>query len=164
MNLDTGKPVQVRIRADKSGPQPAPGTPWPAKGVEFPDGAPKVWAVSVNWVRNYLSASWLTAEGLRSVTRPSRPEPIADDSGSAAIAPEHYAAHPDLPPPHELLHADALVLQAADGGSLRYEVIRQPDKYVAGDTKGTKRVTPEVYAAGDTEVEHYFTVRLVEKG
>lgn len=167
MNLDGDQPVHVDIEilADVvvvDGQERKVDA-----GIRF-HPVPQLWTLPVRWVRKNLGRpKIMTVEGLRQVTRPSRPEPDFDEKGSAVVAGHHYGDDADNPGgiqgPHELLHADAFVFHTPDG-DLRYEVVRQPDKYVAGDAKGTKRVTAEVYAAGDTEVEHFFTLRLIKKG
>lgn len=151
----------VRIRADKSGPEPAEGQPWPLLGVELPDPLPKGMLLPVSFVQRHSAAPWLDVVGADWVERPSRPGPAKKD-GSAAVAPEHRNPQ-DGPPPHTFMHADRFVFHTLNHGDVTYVVTQQPDKYLdkgKGKEKPDAKVTVEDYEAGHTRVDHFYTCVL----
>jgi hypothetical protein len=132
------KNLRVRKLADKTG-EPLPDGTWPFAGLEV-EHAPKTCRVSTTWVRKGQNEGWLEVENERPVLRPSGP---ADDPWRGS--------------PHVFNHVDAVVLKTIDG-DVRYRVTRQPDKYaVSGDEDS---VTPDVYAAGDTQVDWFYELKL----
>lgn len=130
--------------------------PWPLAGVEFvyEDGPPAFTRVSTSYVQDAIREGWLEAEGMEPVVRPSGP---ADNK---------WAGNP-----HVFMHIDALVFKTING-DVRYNVVRQPDKYVEGnsyDERGltTRRVntddhevTDEIYAEGKTRVDWFYDLEL----
>lgn len=130
-----GKLLVVRKRADKTGPEPAPGQSWPLLGIELED-PPDTCRVPTAWVNKAVAEGWVTLEAPTVVMRPAGPggDPTANV--------------------HQFIHADTLVVHTLDG-DVRYRVVRQPDKYVAGGADD-EPVTAEVYAAGDTQVDHWY--------
>lgn len=149
------KPLQIRIRADKTGPEPANGVPWPMAGAEIVGDPPTEFDFATGWVRKEVARGWVSLENPTGVERPSLPEP-AEVDGSAAVAAEHLLA--DLPP-HRFVHADVIVLDTVSHGVLRYRVTGQPDKYVDSDDP-TEPVTLEQYAAGNTRVDAFYRCTL----
>ena len=77
-----------------------------------------------------------------------------------------------IQPPHSFLHADELVFHTPEG-DVTYRVTKQPDKYAADlvqhpkhgpvyeVSNPEKKVTPELYAAGLTDVHWFFELELV---
>ena len=57
---------------------------------------------------------------------------------------------------HTFGHYDRLVLKTLDGDFV-YDVIRQPDKYVTGDDEA--KVTPDLYANGETQVDWFYDLK-----
>ena len=102
-------------------------------------GPPDKATMSMGLAQQGEAEGWLTLENLRPVHRP----------GGPAAQPWRIT--------HTFLHADALVLHTVDG-DVRYRVVRQPDKYVAGDDLGS--VTPDIYEAGDTVVSWAYGLEL----
>lgn len=152
--------LELRIRADKTGPEPAPGVAWPMRGVEIVGDPPTEFEFPARWAKEQAARGWVTLEGLTRVERPSKPNPI-DRRGSAGVAPAHRLAKGTLddPKPHEFLHADYLVLDTLSHGVLRYKVVAQPDKYVNSDNPAEK-VTLKHYAAGNTRVDNFYRAVL----
>lgn len=131
--------------------------PWPLAGVEIVGETPTNTLVSTSQVRQWVADGVAELEGERVVHRPS--------------GPPH-----DLwgPPAHTFVHADVLVLKC-DGGDVRYRVVHQPDKYAEVDPPDAEdaadrlerhrataeaKVTPELYAAGATRVDHFYRLDL----
>lgn len=161
-----------------------PDDGWPAAGLsylsvhptvtgQFVEGWPDGIAVSTKLIDAYAARGLVTVEGAREVVRPSRPDPGVDENGSARITEAHMVtnrqqeADRSAPPPHVLPQADRITFKAySPGGTYDevYDVVRNPDKYVAGDTTGEQQVTPEIYADGETEVEWFYTLRRVSTG
>lgn len=84
---------------------------------------------------------WLVGEGHRVVTRPAGPWN------------DPWLLSPSAPGPHTFHHFDALVI--GRNPPVRYRVVRNPDKYVRGGAD-TETVTPDDYAAGNTEVTWFY--------
>jgi len=151
--------ASIRVRADKSDPgsrdADLPGCPpgtWPVAALEFVDtfqkpvDPPAALRLSTGWVQQALAAGWATAEGHRVETRP------------AGKASDPWAPTPTAPSPHVFHHYDAIVLKGMDG-DLRYRVTHQPDKYAEQGDDDTP-VTDEVYASGETRVDHFYDLAL----
>ncbi len=151
----------VHIRADKTGPTPEPGQPWPCAGVEIvADELPEQITLPASFVKRYMSAPWFEAVGFGWLERPSRPDPEETD-GTLVVAAEHRS--PDGPPPHTFMHAERFIFDTLNHGRVEYRVIAQPDKYLdrgKGKDKPTARVTRKDYAAGNTRVDHFYTCVL----
>jgi hypothetical protein len=142
----------IRILADKTGPQPPLGQPWPCNGVEI-DGEPPVDLIlPTSFIHRHLGASWLKVTNPRQVERPSQPNPKVV-KGSAAVAPDHWIAEV---PPHTFRHFDTIEFHTRNHGIVKYRVVQQPDKYVDSDDPN-EPVTLEQYDAGNTRVDHYYT-------
>lgn len=176
-----GTMLEVRILADKTGPEPpkdAQGNllaPWPFKGAKILGDPPAEHDFPVAWVKREVARGWVTLEDARPVERPARPAPDYDEDGSAKIAPAHHLliAEPFMPTKHEFVHASYLVLDTVSHGVLRYRVTQQPDKYADNseyDARGraTKendydnetRVTQEIYENGETRVDAFYRCTL----
>ena len=157
-----------------------PDTGWPVLGLEYlslaedrgsslyVSGWPELMQISIGQVEKYAARGLAVIDGARSVVRPSRPDPDTDESGSAKVADAHHIPDPGnprgMPAPHVFSQADRITFHAYDPATKRkhdevYDVIRNPDKYVAGDTSGTEQVTPDVYATGNTEVDWFYTLQ-----
>lgn len=181
MSIDNGKPNAFRVHADKPEGEilsggaiqdaagvihQRPATGWPAKGISYVGGWPEGIQLGTDVASNFAARGLVTIEGADVVVRPSRPNPDVDANGSAKVADRHLVADRDnalgMPMPHAFPQAERITFHDP-GGDVTYDVTRQPDKYVAGDTEGTERVTAEVYAAGDTEVEWFYTLTRTEK-
>jgi hypothetical protein len=129
--------------------------PWPFLGIKV-DNKPKNTRVGVSWVVKGISQGWLTLDGIQLVHRPGGP---ADNQWQST---------------HTFTHAKTLTLHAIDG-DIVYNIVHQPDKYAVVDrrtineAKGffeevidpERKVTPEIYAAGDTRVDHFYDLELV---
>ncbi len=157
---------QLRIRADKTGPEPAPGQPWPMLGVEIVGGPPAKVNLPTSFLRRHRNASWLRVEGSKVVERPSRPDPGVE-GGSTVVTDEHRLPADDLQPPHVFEHLDRIIFDTLDG-EVVYKVDRQPDKYATNAegvvTNDNAKVTPELYAEGRTQVDHFYGLSLVSTG
>lgn len=125
---------------------------WPLLGVEPLDvlgKTPKRTRISGKLVQRGIAEGWLEAEGEQLAHRPGGP---ADNRWRVT---------------HTFVHYDRLVFKTPDG-DLAYRVVRQPDKFVARvDDDGAKlvrsadaEVTEEIYAAGETAVEHVYELEL----
>lgn len=154
--MTTKRALRFRVRADKTGPAPAPGEPWPCVGVEidgdFADGQIDLPAT---WVERWIGADWLEVSTIGVVERPSRPDPAVDDNGSTAVPDEHRLPVDGMPAPHVFRHAEKIVIHTLNCGDVVLKVVHQPDKYVDSDDP-TEQVTPEVYAEGRTRVEAFY--------
>lgn len=151
------KTFDIRIRADKSGPEPEAGQPWPCAGVEITSDLHTEVNLPTSFIARHLNAPWLEVVGVGWVSRPSRPEPLEVD-GVLTVAPSNH--HLDGGPlPHSFMHAEAFVFDTLNHGKVTYRVVHQPDKYVDSDDP-TERVTREHYDAGNTRVDHFYTCVL----
>lgn len=131
----------------------------PLLGVQPEGDLPEECSVSVSFVQRAIAEGWAHADNERVVYRPSGP---AHDKWNAAY------------PPHTFVHADAIVFHFLTG-DVRYRVVHQPDKYVAGEKieyKGelihtypdfsldSEPVTDEHYNAGNTRVDWFYGLKL----
>ena len=114
--------------------------PWPATAIELIDGAPASAQTTLQWIRKRQAEGLVVVEGERPEHRPGGPP---DDLWRVT---------------HTFIHIDALVLKTTDG-DVRYRVVRQPDKYVAGGAD-EDLVTPDIYAAGETDVAWFYLLEL----
>ena len=117
--------------------------PWPLAGVDCLGDPPDECGLATHFVARGIKEGWIEAEGEEVVHRPGGP---IDNRWQVT---------------HTFLHYDALVFHFS-GGDVRYKVVHQPDKYVAGGTDKAK-VTDEIYAAGETQVDAFYWVKL-QKG
>lgn len=140
----TGAPILVNpATSDPNDPAKAGEwrhEPWPLAGVEVVGEPPKECRVPTTWVLMGRREGWIELEGEQVVHRPGGP--------------------PDEPwrVTHTFVQGDVLVLKCVDG-DVRYRITRQPDKYVEGG-KDTDEVTEEVYAAGETQVDWFYNLKL----
>ncbi len=148
--------LTLRIRADKSGPKPAEGQPWPLLGVELHDLPDDEVLLPTSFVVRHLGAPWFQVHEIGVVERPSRPGPGVDENGSTVVVDEHRLPAEGLQAPHVFRHIERFVIDTLNLGVVTLEVTRQPDKYVDSDDP-TEQVTPEVYAEGRTRVDHFYT-------
>jgi hypothetical protein len=158
--------VRFKLLADKSGERitkfdpvtgekrlvnPAtPGDehePWPAAGLQFMDGAPEEMILPTKYVDKLVSAGWAKRHNERPVVRPAGPNQGTFNSS--------YNGQP-----HVFIHCDKISIYCVDA-DYQYEVTRQPDKYVDNDNPADK-VTPELYEAGKTKVDHFYGLKLIE--
>jgi hypothetical protein len=117
--------------------------PWPLAGVDVIGDPPDECGLSTHFVARGIAEGWIEGEGEEVVHRPGGPA-----SNKWAVT-------------HTFLHYDALLFDFASG-VVRYKVVRQPDKYVADGTDKQK-VTDEIYADGETQVDTFYWVKL-QKG
>lgn len=115
---------------------------WPLVGVKIlDDPVPDSCRLSTNIVEQGKYEGWISVEGEVMVHRPGGP--------------------PDNPwrLTHSLWHVDTVVIHTVDG-DVRYEVTRQPDKYVE-DGSDDDEVTYEIYENGQTVVDKFYDLKLV---
>lgn len=151
--------LTFRIRADKSGPAPAGGEPWPVRGVEIEGDLTGEVLLPTSFVERHRDAAWLVAYDIGIVERPSLPDPDVDDSGSLVVAEAHRMPSPGQPAPHVFRHVDKFVIDTLNLGEVILRVVNQPDKYVDSDDP-TEKVTLEAYAEGRTRVDHFYVCTL----
>ncbi len=125
---------------------PATGdpNPWPLAGMEFVGEPPAHTRVPHRWVYKGIAEGWITAAGERPVHRPGGPP---DDPWRLT---------------HTFRHFDTLTFNTV-GGPVHYRVARNPDKYVTGAPDDAP-VTPDIYAAGQTDVTWVYDLDLVTGG
>lgn len=114
--------------------------PWPLLGITL-EKAPDLTTATTQLVAQGIAEGWLTAENQRPVVRPAGPT-------QDVLASTHTGQ------PHLFVHCDRIVFHTLDG-DIAYRVTHQPDKYAATGDDDTP-VTPEVYAAGATRVDHFY--------
>ena len=156
----------IRIRADKTGPEPAEGQPWPCAGVEIVGGVPDEITFPTSFIRRHQNAEWLEIVGDGWVERPSRPNP--DEKGGVLVVANSHRS-PDGPQPHMFMHVERFIFDTLNHGRVEYRVVANPDKYADYDeatypdrikkfkADAATTVTPEMYAAGATRVDHFYT-------
>jgi hypothetical protein len=129
--------------------------PWPLLGVRI-ENKPVRCRVPTTWVTKGIAGGWLTLDGVELAHRPGGP---ASDKWRAT---------------HTFTHAQTLTLHTVDGDVV-YRITHQPDKYavthrtVINEAKNLIEehidpempVTDEIYAAGDTRVDHFYDLELV---
>jgi hypothetical protein len=127
-------------------------TPWPLLGVKI-DNKPTRTRVATSFVVKGIAGGWLTLDGIELAHRPGGP---AEDPWRST---------------HTFTHAKTLTLHTLDGDVV-YNIVHQPDKYACSekadllgdhDTEydNNTPVTPEVYNAGHTRVDHFYELELV---
>lgn len=138
--------LNVRIRADKTGPTPRRGSPWPVAGIDIVNegGAAAVTRIAQGWVVKAEREGWVTLVNRREVERPGGPP---DDPWRADKI-------------HKFLQTDKIILHTADG-DVTWVVTHQPDKYADPGDDSTP-VTDEVYQSGATRVDYFYDVQVVE--
>lgn len=135
---------------------------WPLAGISFADPAgnhadpPALTTISSGKLAEGLAEGWATATGARPVVRPAGPTMEDWNSGQTGQ-------------PHMFMHYDTVTFHTLDG-DFTYNVTHQPDKYAdhdeatyeiaAFDADDTTEVTPEIYEAGATRVDDYYTLAL----
>jgi len=119
--------------------------PWPLMGVEVVGDVPAATRVPTRWVARGISEGWLQGIGGNPVVRPAGPAQTDWNSSQTGA-------------PHMFMHYDRIVIKAVTGDVV-YRVTHQPDKYVA-DGADDASVTPELYAAGETRVDHFYDLVL----
>lgn len=153
---DTGQPKLVN-----------PDTPgeeheaWPLAGVLIEGEVPRETTAGIAFINKGIAEGWIERRGERPIVRPAG-KSQADWNGVQGQ-------------PHVFLHADEIVFKTLDGDVV-YRVVHQPDKYAItaymplSVEKGlyeeiiddNEPVTPEIYAAGDTRVDNWYGLELVE--
>lgn len=126
---------------------PATGQPepWPLLGVQVEGEIPTACRVPSSFVARGVAEGWIEGVNGRPVVRPAGPAQSAWNSSHTGQ-------------PHVFMHFDALVLKCM-GGDVRFVVTHQPDKYVDSNDP-TEPVTPELYVAGATRVDHWYGLEL----
>lgn len=146
--------LRIHVLADRSDPS--------ARAANLPDSPAGTWpvldAVVLNrperaqitqqQVEHGVARGWIVGEGHNVVVRGAGP------------AGNQWLTTPAAPQPHVFHHYTALVIGKND--TVRYRVVRNPDKYVRGG-KDTDKVTDKVYDAGQTEIVWHYELEL-EKG
>lgn len=150
-----GNVLTFRIRADKTGPQPAEGEAWPCAGIEVHGDLDGDVSLPTSFIERHLGSDWLEVDEIGAVERPSRPSPAISESGSTEVAVNHRLPASHMPPPHVFRHVDRFVLHTLNLGDVTLRVTHQPDKYVDSDNP-SDQVTPELYAAGRTRVDNFY--------
>jgi hypothetical protein len=117
--------------------------PWPLAGVAVVGDLPDEVGLSTQFVAQGIAEGWISGEEIDVVHRPGGP---ADNQWAVT---------------HTFVHYNKLTFDFEAGAAV-YKVTHQPDKYVAEGTDKTK-VTPEIYAAGETRVDKFYTLKL-QKG
>jgi hypothetical protein len=132
--------------------------PWPPLGeIEFLKDPPRYTRISTRLVSRGVSEGWASLVDEEVVHRPGGPP-----GDLWAVT-------------HTFRQASEVVLHAHDS-DVRYRVIHNPDKYAVvdreqvSDEKGLavpiidpkKKVTEEIYAAGDTDINWYYDLELVD--
>jgi hypothetical protein len=115
-------------------------------GIRLED-APQKTQIPTRYVDNAVAEGWMARYGERAVVRPAGPTQdklISTYSGT----------------PHTFVHCDSIGISTVDADYM-YKVVHQPDKYV-GNGDLTDKVTPEIYEAGNTRVDHFYGVELAE--
>lgn len=141
MNNPLPRGLKLRRLADRSDlasldadlPGAPPGT-WPLAGVELLD-APEHAKVPVHVVDRGRDEGWITVEGEEVVHRPGGPP-----SNLWRVT-------------HTFRHYEAMTVCG-----VRYVVTHQPDKYADPGDDSTP-VTDEVYASGQTRVDHFYGLK-----
>lgn len=143
---DTGE----RYLADPATGQPSPR---PLVGINLEDAPDKV-RVSTNIISGGVAEGWAELVNPTPVVRPAGRTMAEWNSSQTGT-------------PHTFIHADAIIFHTLDG-DVTYKVAHQPDKYVDPDAashpdrvtkfkRGDKvKVTPEIYEAGATRVDHFY--------
>jgi hypothetical protein len=122
------------------GEQSSPVDHWPLAGVEIVGDPPQEANLPMDYVRRAVAEGWMVGDGENVVHRPGGPP---QDKWRVT---------------HTFVHYDTITVKTTTG-DLRYRVAHQPDKY-AGSGGDRAKVTDERYAAGETRVDWFYTVRL----
>lgn len=156
-----GQLLEVRIRADKTGPQPPYGVAWPVAGVEIVGDLQKEVVLPHGWVQRMAERGLLKLVGKKEVERPARNNPDFDNAGSAKVSKAHEQSDdlPMQPKKHRFVQADKIVFDTLNHGKVTYKVTYQPDKYVDSDDP-TEKVTKEHYESGNTRVDAFYRCTL----
>lgn len=128
----------LRKLADKTGER-LPGGAWPLAGVRLEE-APDRTTITTQLLDQGISEGWLSVENDRVVVRPGG-EP-GNEWRTDRV--------------HTFRHADSVTFKTVDG-DVTYRVLHQPDKYADPGDDNTK-VTPEIYEAGATRVDHFYVI------
>lgn len=129
--------------------------PWPLLGVQL-ENKPQKTRVPVTWVTRMMAEGHVELDGTSLVHRPGGPPTNPWQST------------------HTFTHAKTLTIKTLDGDVV-YNVIHQPDKYACSEKaalllpEGAEvpkydsetPVTPEIYNAGETRVDHFYDLELV---
>lgn len=137
---------------------PATGepSPWPILGLDAPDGWPRKTRVPVKTITRGIIEGWAELINPRMEFRPGGPP---EDPWRVT---------------HTFTHADGVTFKGIRG-DVSYRITVQPDKYAARERKvlseqkglslpvieREKLVTPDIYAAGQTEVVWYYELEAV---
>jgi hypothetical protein len=154
--VGAGGGLRVRKLADKSGGEAvrlaeradSPAGSWPLAGVRIEGEIPQAPRLPTSFVARGVAEGWIVGEGHHPVMRP------------AGRADNPWAPTDAAPQPHVFHHYDMLVLRTVDG-DVRYRVVHQPDKYADPGDDDTP-VTDDAYASGQTRVDHFYVLELLE--
>jgi hypothetical protein len=140
---------------DRNDPTTWQEKPWPLLGLVL-DNKPTSCLVPTSFVAKGIAGGWLELEAVSMVHRPGGP---VDDKWRST---------------HTFTHAKTLTFHTLDGDVV-YHIVHQPDKYAVthretiNEAKGyiiehvddDLPVTDDIYAAGDTRVDHFYGLELV---
>lgn len=116
---------------------------WPFAGMEIIGDPPQYTTISSKLVISGEVEGWIELINPRQVHRP----------GGPATEPWRVT--------HTFTQADEVVLKTVDG-DIHYVVIHQPDKYDDNeDSDDNTPVSPVAYANGETRLDWFFTLKLV---
>lgn len=141
VELRNGEIVQVSTGRVKLVNPDTPGVehePWPTAGVKL-EVAPDECRLATTVVDRGVEEGWIELVNDQLVRRPAGPAENPTRSW------------------HYFNHCTQIIFHTVDG-DVEYDVIYQPDKYVDSDDP-TESVTDERYAAGETRVDWFYTVR-----
>lgn len=136
--------------------------PWPLAGVSFCEQngetcePPALTTITPRKVSEGVAEGWITTEGAIPVVRP-------------AGATQDVWESTQTGEPHLFIHYDSITFHTIEG-DFTYRVTHQPDKYADHsqatyeteefDADDDTPVTPEVYEAGATRVDHFYVIEL----
>ena len=147
--------LSIRKLANKTGDR-LPNGSWPLAGIKVLPETPDKFNVSTRYVDAAEAEGWMKRVNPRGVVRPAGPRQDVLSSS--------YSGQP-----HTFIHCDEIIFKTVDG-DIRFLVVHQPDKYAVVDYEvvnqeknlvrevidPNQKVTPEIYAAGQTRVDHYY--------
>lgn len=120
-------------------PETGQPSPYPFAGLAVEGEVPARTRVSTKFIVRGVSEGWIEVAGTELAHRPGGPP---EDPWATT---------------HTFVHYDTVTLKTVDG-DLVYKVVRQPDKYVAGDDEA--KVTEEDYNSGNTQVDWFYELEL----
>lgn len=144
----TYEPLSIRILADRTGPEPAPGQPWPVAGMQFGDrdnrsDPPKRALLPTTSLTEWRSRGIVSVEGSRIVVRSGGPPE------------DPWRVDPVRGIPHMFEHLDRVIFHTTSGDVV-YDVAENPDKWPA------EKLEDEQETGFGGEVRWYYDIKLAE--